>query len=95
MPDIYLPKEMAGSPNGVATLDAEGKVSAEQIPDDIVDLSDYYTKTEVDKEIDSTKESLNANLAFKADLIDGKVPLSQLPDNIGNGGGNNPIAPGS
>ena len=46
IPDIYLPKEMVGSPNGVATLDAEGK-----------------------------------------------VPLSQLPDNIGNGGGNNPITP--
>lgn len=48
IPDIYLKTAKAGVANGVATLDAEGK-----------------------------------------------VPLSQLPDNIGGGGGNNPIAPGS
>ena len=80
IPDIYLPKEMAGSPNGVATLDAEGKVPAEQIPEDIVDLSDYYTKTEVDEEIDLTKEGFNTELTLKADLVDGKVPANQLPE---------------
>lgn len=52
----------------------EGKVPSEQIPDDIVDLSGYYTKEESD-----------ASFAFKADLVDGKVPLEQLPDNIGGG----------
>lgn len=54
----------------------EGKVPVEQIPDDIVDLSGYYTKEESD-----------ANLTLKADLVDGKVPLSQLPDDIGSGNG--------
>lgn len=40
-----------------------------------VDLSDYYTKSETD-----------SSLALKADLVDGKVPLEQLPEDIGSGG---------
>lgn len=45
------------------------------------DESIYLTPTE-------TKDyALKEDLKTKADLIDGKVPLSQLPDNIGGGGG--------
>lgn len=72
----------------------DGKIIAEQIPDDIVDLSGYYTKSEVDTALDNvsvdlsdyyTKTESDVALGNKADLVDGKVPLEQLPDNIGSG----------
>lgn len=59
-----------------------GKVPTEQLPDDLVDLGDYYTKTEIDNEIATINGNTDTKLASKADLIDGKVPASQLPDDI-------------
>ena len=55
------------------------KIDKKFLPDDIggggnVDLSNYYTKSETD-----------SSLAAKADLVNGKVPLAQLPDDIGGG----------
>lgn len=60
----------------------EGKVPVEQIPDGIVDLSGYYTKTEIDTETNAIKEDVDSKLSGKADLVDGKVPVEQLPDDI-------------
>lgn len=64
-----------------------GKVPVAQLPDDLVDLSNYYTKSDVDNEIIIVNEDTDAKLVNKADLVDGKVPLEQLPDNIGSGSG--------
>ena len=69
-----------------------------------VDISQYYTKAEVDadyytkSEIDNialngtvnlsdyyTKSETNATLASKADLVNGKIPIGQLPVGIGSG----------
>ena len=60
-----------------------GKVPVAQLPDDLVDLSNYYTKSDVDNEIIIVNADTDAKLATKADLVEGKVPLEQLPDNIG------------
>lgn len=60
----------------------EGKVPVEQIPDGIVDLSGYYTKTEIDTETNAIKEDVDSKLGGKADLVDGKIPVEQLPDDI-------------
>lgn len=45
------------------------------------DNSIYLTPTEV------KDYALKSDLETKADLVDGKIPLEQLPDNIGSGGG--------
>ena len=39
------------------------------------------------EEINTSLEEVNTSLATKADLVDGKIPASQLPDDIGSGGG--------
>lgn len=70
-----------------------------------VDISQYYTKTEIDgvvsdyytkSEIDNialngtvnlsdyyTKSETNTTLASKADLVNGKIPIGQLPSGVG------------
>lgn len=42
---------------------------------------------EVNTSIEEVNTSIETGLQGKADLIDGKVPLEQLPDDIGSGGG--------
>lgn len=77
----------------------DGKIPTEQLPDDIggndVDLSDYYTKSEVDTALENvnvdlsnyyTKPEADQALAAKADLVDGKIPASQLPIDLGGDG---------
>ena len=44
-----------------------------------------YTASEIDKKLTDIDE-ISASLALKADIIDGKIPLEQLPDDIGSGG---------
>ena len=78
---LYTPQELteedkaqARSNLSVPSLDENGKILSSQLPDDIgvdVDLSDYYTKTETD-----------ASLFGKADLVDGKIPVEQIPEGI-------------
>ena len=51
--------------------------------------NNYYASTDIDTKIEEVNTSIseiNASLEAKADLIDGKIPLEQLPDNIGSGG---------
>jgi hypothetical protein len=43
-----------------------------------------YTASEIDKKLTDIDE-ISASLALKADIIDGKIPLEQLPDDIGGG----------
>lgn len=38
---------------------------------------------EVNSSIDTKINEVNASLAFKADLVDGKIPVEQIPDGIG------------
>ena len=50
--------------------------------------SNYYTSTDIDTkftEVDENVELLEVSLATKADLVGGKVPVEQLPDDIGSG----------
>lgn len=57
--------------------------------------NDYYTKSEVNTSFEAVNESIGevtASLRNKADLVDGKVSLEQLPDNIGTGGGLTEVA---
>ena len=57
--------------------------------------NDYYTKSEVNTSFEVVNESIEevtASLKNKADLVDGKVSLEQLPDNIGTGGGLTEVA---
>lgn len=56
--------------------------------------NEYYTSTDIDTKIDEVNTSIEevntsieTGLQGKADLVDGKVPLEQLPDDIGSGGG--------
>lgn len=62
IPDIYLKSATAGALNGVATLDDAGKVPLVQLPNDIDNLSNYYTKSEIDNLIgncDAVIDSIN------------------------------------
>lgn len=47
--------------------------------------SNYYTSTDIDTKLEEANTSLEANLNTKADLVDGKIPTEQLPDDIGGG----------
>ena len=50
--------------------------------------NDYYTSTDIDTKIEEVNDSIseiNTSLEAKANLVDGKVPLEQLPDDIGGG----------
>lgn len=52
--------------------------------------NNYYKKEQIDASFDGVGEvsdDIYEALTTKADLIDGKVPLEQLPNNIGSGGG--------
>lgn len=59
--------------------------------------NDYCTKDEVNttfekitdiiEEVSNSVDNTNISLDYKADLVNGKVPLEQLPDNIGGNGG--------
>ena len=53
--DDYVPLTQKGAPNGVAELDVNGFVPAEQLD---IDLSNYYTSTEVDTEISTAISGL-------------------------------------
>ena len=67
------------------------KLSNEQyekaLAEDLLDDESIY----LTPKDDYTNKEIDNKLKNKADLIDGKVPLSQLPDNIGNGGGGSQI----
>ena len=63
--------------------------------------NNYYTSANIDTKIDEVNASLDevnaslddisasleTRLSEKADLVDGKIPADQLPDDIGSGGG--------
>ena len=58
--------------------------------------NDYYTREEMDASfhgfddfaegVRNTFDDIDTTLASKADLVDGKIPVEQLPDDIGTGG---------
>ena len=64
--------------------------------------NNYYTRNEVNttlekitdiiEEVSNSADNANTSLNYKADLVDGKVPLEQLPDNIGGGGVSGEVA---
>ena len=45
----------------------------------------YYTSAEIEGMFEQANSEVEASLATKADLVDGKVPIEQLPDDIGEG----------
>ena len=45
----------------------------------------YYNSLEIDGMLEQADSEVEASLATKADLVDGKVPIEQLPDDIGGG----------
>ena len=47
--------------------------------------SNYYTSAEIDAKLDEVNTSVENGLLAKADLVEGKVPVEQLPDDIGGG----------
>lgn len=44
--------------------------------------NDYYTSVEIDGMFEQANTSVEKKLATKADLVGGKVPTSQLPDDM-------------
>lgn len=71
--------------------DENGDIKVDVLPDDIgVDLSNYYTKSEVNTAVETEKNAriakdaqLEAALSTKASLSeDGKIPESQLPSYV-------------
>jgi len=79
-------------PNGYAGLDSSGKLLTTVIPDLPYDASGAATtagnnaKTYADTKVATEQSRAEAVESLKADLVDGIVPLSQLPTNIGNSG---------
>ena len=47
--------------------------------------NNYYTSTKIDEKVNSLNNNIKETLLTKADLVNGKVPLAQLPVDIGNG----------
>ena len=45
--------------------------------------NNYYKSVEVDNKFTEVNENFNTAITKKADLIDGKIPVEQLPDDIG------------
>lgn len=50
--------------------------------------NDYYTSADIDTKI----KEVNSSLTAKADLVDGKIPVEQIPDGIGGSGGLTEVA---
>ena len=80
--NIYVKKAQKGVANGVASLNANGKIPASQIPDTVgVEIDDTAGSGVTDKTWSANK--LTGEFAGKADLDgNGKVPSSQLPSYV-------------
>ena len=44
--------------------------------------NNYYNSLEIEGMFEQANSEVEANLATKADLVDGKIPTSQLPDDM-------------
>ena len=90
--DEYIHAIEKGAPEGVATLDEDGKIPLEQIPDDIEagipdapeDGNQYVRQ---DGDWTALEEMIPASEKGVADGVatldsDGKIPIEQIPDDI-------------
>ena len=59
----YLTSDMKGVPNGLATLDANGKLTSSQLPD-----IDHYTKKDTDEKISNGISQHNASSVAHPDI---------------------------
>lgn len=61
--DLFLKNDKMGIPGGVATLDANGKLTESQRPD-----IDYYTKAQTDEKTDAKVLIHNADASAHGDI---------------------------
>lgn len=73
----FVTNEQVGVPGGVATLNAEGKLSASQVPD-----IDHYTQSQTDEKIGSAVSSHDssetAHPDFRASIEELKTTLDSI-----------------